>query len=264
MKVAMPQGPEESKLYIRNELPPQSKKVLSLIIVVGLVFVIGNIIGRAEHRVEAQKASFTHLRPEMFPEDGGNPVPASPISDTHEMNDIIPRLEPASTPTAEEMPVAGKVNPLAVLVEPEDPSIYAQPNESVVPNPAVEDPWLNIDDGFLVPHPRREPDDLIQVKVSWYNPALGGPNCFRFVNGYCQSPLANGERWEDNYGIAIACPRVMPFGTIIEFGGKRGICKDRGGKIVQAGHKTYWIDQLLMSPEFAFGTQLVASVWYPG
>lgn len=261
MKVAMPQGPEEVKLNIRHSLPWYVKPGLILLILFGLAFVFGNIIGRAEHRKQYTRPSQTLLEPAMFPEDGGNAVPT--ITQTHELNNIPPQLEPASTPTAEEMPVDGKVNPLAVLVEPEDPSIYAQPNESVVPNPAVEDPWLNIDEGHKVPHPRREPDELIQVVVSWYNPALGGPNCFRFVNGYCQSPLANGERWEENFGIAIACPRSLPFGTVIEFGGKRGICKDRGGKIVQAGHKTYWIDQLLTAPDFAFGTQLTASLWWP-
>lgn len=250
-RIVMPEGPEEAKLYIRHQLPWWVKPGLTILIMILLAFVIGNVVGQ---KSEAYS-------PEVKWDDAGQfPVSAYEESEpnnfsTHEQSQIQPELNLAPEPA---MPRPGYVDPETVLVEP-DPSVYLQPT----PGSPPDDPWAGIDNGHLVPHPRREPDALIQVKVSWYNPELGGPNCFRFVNGYCQSALANGERWEDNYGVALACPREFEFGTVIEFGGKRGVCKDRGGKIVQVGYKLYWVDQLLRQPDFAFGTQLVASVWYP-
>jgi hypothetical protein len=117
-------------------------------------------------------------------------------------------------------------------------------------------------EGGLVPHPRREPDDLRTIKISRYDPRLGGPNCATFVAGYCESGLANGEKWEDNFGISIAAPSTIPFETIVEIGGRLWIVKDRGGKIVDTG-SVVWVDQLSKSGIYPYGHELMASFWYP-
>lgn len=126
--------------------------------------------------------------------------------------------------------------------------------------PAVDEFWEYADG--LVPHPRREPDQLRTVKISRYDPRLGGPNCATFVAGYCQSKLANGEKWEDNFGISIAAPRTIPFGTIVEIGGRLWIVKDRGGKIIETGN-VIWVDQLSKTGIYPYGHELMASFWYP-
>jgi len=122
----------------------------------------------------------------------------------------------------------------------------------------AEDPYAKYDES-KVPHPRREPDRLITVKISRYDPQLGGTNCFRWGNGTCLSNLANGEDWRLNYGIAIACPREYPFGTIMEIGGQLWECKDRGGKI-----RGNWVDQLSAFAIYPYGHEMLASVWLPG
>ena len=73
----------------------------------------------------------------------------------------------------------------------------------------------------------------VSVKMSWYNPALGGPNCLTFVNGECISRMASGERWQDWLGRAAACPPSWPFWTQIRLpGGEEFFCLDRGGAIL--------------------------------
>ena len=96
---------------------------------------------------------------------------------------------------------------------------------------SVVDPYSKYD-GHAVPHPRREPDALVTIKISRYDPQLGGPNCFRWgwdpVKGYysCLSGLSNGERWEVNYEISIACDERWPYYTIVEIDGQLLYCKD--------------------------------------
>jgi hypothetical protein len=88
-------------------------------------------------------------------------------------------------------------------------------------------------------------------------------NCFRVVNNYCQSPLANGERWETNFNIAVACPKEFPFGTVIILeDGSKWECKDRGGKIVFIDNIPY-IDFLVRAPQFTFGSILEVTIIYP-
>lgn len=132
----------------------------------------------------------------------------------------------------------------------------AENNETTGPNPeqVAVDP---------VPHPGRNPDALVTVKISRYDPTLGGTNCFRWVNGYCQSPMANGERWEDKFGWAAACSPEWPFGTIFEIGDRRWSCKDRGGKIKQVRANVYWVDMLSHIAEYPYGHETIASVWFP-
>lgn len=72
--------------------------------------------------------------------------------------------------------------------------------------------------------------------------------------------MANGQRWQDWVGKAIACPPEFPFETIVMIDGKEWICKDRGGAIVYDGN-AFWIDQLLENPQYAFGEMVEAIVY---
>jgi len=100
----------------------------------------------------------------------------------------------------------------------------------------------------------------ILLKISHYNPALGGVNCLTFVDGECISKMASGEEWQEWIDKAIACPRELPFGTKIVVGKEEWICKDRGGAIV-VDNGAYWIDQLTETPRYPFG-ELVWGVVY--
>ena len=105
---------------------------------------------------------------------------------------------------------------------------------------------------------------LIVVKISHYNPSLGGPNCARFVNGECLSKMSNGERWQDYMGNndTIACPVELPFGTKINFGGDVFTCRDRGGGIVITSEGYYWIEILAESVPYKYGELREAWITY--
>ena len=101
------------------------------------------------------------------------------------------------------------------------------------------------------------------VKVSYYNPALGGTNCSNFVEGVCISNMASGYPWQDYMEYAIACPSELPFGTkIIVENQREWICMDRGGAIV-VEDGVYWIDQLTANPEYIFGSVVQAKMILP-
>jgi len=71
------------------------------------------------------------------------------------------------------------------------------------------------------------------IRFSRYDPALGGVNCARFVNGECVSNMASGLDWRDWMDVACACPPEWPFWTkvtLIEHD-RSCYCLDRGGKI---------------------------------
>lgn len=87
------------------------------------------------------------------------------------------------------------------------------------------------------------------IKYSWYWPPLCGKNCAKCVDGKCVSRMANGERWQDFIGYAVACPPEWPFGTRVTLDGKTWVCKDRGGMIV--GN---WVDFLTETPAYVYGT----------
>jgi hypothetical protein len=95
----------------------------------------------------------------------------------------------------------------------------------------------------------------IIVKISHYNPSLGGPNCASFVNGECLSKMSDGERWQDYWGQynTIACPFELPFGTVIRLDGNDFTCRDRGGAIVITGEGYYWIDILAERVPYFYG-----------
>ena len=95
----------------------------------------------------------------------------------------------------------------------------------------------------------------ILVKVSHYDPSLGGVNCAWYENGVCRSLLANGEMWQNYYfsNDTIACPMELPFGTRIMLDENIYTCRDRGGAIIvtQEGH--YWIDILAEKVPYYYG-----------
>lgn len=93
----------------------------------------------------------------------------------------------------------------------------------------------------------------ITLKVSHYNPDLGGTNCANFVDGECISNMANGQDWREWIGEAIACPKELEFGTVIRIDGREWTCRDRGGAIKKHGD-VYWIDQLTPYALVPYGT----------
>ena len=130
-----------------------------------------------------------------------------------------------------------------------------------VPAPVIEQPAIPVVEEKV------SVGTNIMVKVSRYDPALGGVNCFSFVNGECISHMSSGLHWQEYMDVAIACPAELPFWTKIYIRNDAGkirewICLDRGGAILyQDG--VYWIDQLTRNPEYAFGTVMPAVMVLP-
>jgi hypothetical protein len=117
---------------------------------------------------------------------------------------------------------------------------------------------------FSLPAPTQGPTGQnIKVKISWYNPALGGVNCGHFVNGVCVSRMASGLPWQDYIGVAIACPMEVPFHTKIVIDGRSWECLDRGGAIKITPNGEYWVDMLLQQPIYKFGTVTDAVMYLP-
>jgi len=95
----------------------------------------------------------------------------------------------------------------------------------------------------------------IIVKISHYDPNLGGTNCASWYDDYCHSKMSNGERWEDyiEKNDTIACPKELPFGTIIWIEGNNYVCRDRGGAITITPEGYYWIDILANKVSYKYG-----------
>lgn len=102
----------------------------------------------------------------------------------------------------------------------------------------------------------------IDVAVSHYDPSLGGVNCSNFVNNECVSRMANGSDWRKWYELAIACPKELPFNTIVIVENRPWVCMDRGGKIIYE-NGVFWIDQLTKNPKYAFGSVVRAIIILP-
>lgn len=102
-----------------------------------------------------------------------------------------------------------------------------------------------------------------RIRFSRYDPALGGTNCFQFVNGVCVSTMANGEPWAPWMEKACACPPEWPFGTQVILDGKVWICKDRGSAIKTVGGIP-WVDFLTRHPRHAYGEIVTVQVIPPG
>ena len=103
----------------------------------------------------------------------------------------------------------------------------------------------------------------VSVRISTYWPALGGVNCFSFVNGECISRMSSGERWQDWVFRAAACVPEWPFWTQIRLpGGEELICLDRGSKIIIVG-EVPWIDILTNVAPVPYGTIIEIGVLFP-
>ena len=126
--------------------------------------------------------------------------------------------------------------PVAILVNPQG-RISTRPAVTLVPVPTS------------TPVPVQT--DMITVRYSRYDPALGGPNCSRFVNGVCISNMASGHPWVPYMESACACVPEWPFGTVVILDGKEWTCMDRGGKI-QIVNGIPWVDFLTRSPGYSY------------
>ena len=94
--------------------------------------------------------------------------------------------------------------------------------------------------------------ELVTIRYSRYDPALGGVNCARFVGGVCVSNMASGEPWAPWMERACACPPEWAFGTVVVLDGQRWTCMDRGGKI-KFVDSVPWVDFLTRTPQYAYG-----------
>lgn len=99
----------------------------------------------------------------------------------------------------------------------------------------------------------------ITIKVSWYNPALGGTNCGNFIDGECISNMSSGEDWRNWIGKAMACPPEIPFWTKVIIDNREWICLDRGGAITY-NNGVYWVDMLSPEAVYPFGTIMQAKI----
>lgn len=76
----------------------------------------------------------------------------------------------------------------------------------------------------------------VPVQLSNYWPPNGGPNCFMWWDGWCQSPTGSGLPWELAVGLggqAAACPPEWPLFSLVLLKDLNRvlICLDRGGAI---------------------------------
>jgi len=101
------------------------------------------------------------------------------------------------------------------------------------------------------------------IRISYYNPALGGTNCGSWVNGTCVSNMAVGLPWKPWVGKAVACPQDWPFYTrVIIPDGTEWVCLDHGGAIKYVNGTT-WIDFLNYYPPYPFGSLVKAKIIFP-
>lgn len=158
-------------------------------------------------------------------------------------------------------PTATAPSPIMEVPNSKPVKVVVTPVDENEPKPIssyTEEDWAALDEGQGIPHPRREPDRLVTVKVSWYDPELGGINC----SAPCDR-TANGSYVPDWYHKGAACVPSWPMGTVFEVGGYRFQCIDRGGAIQEVRPGVYWVDMLLHQPIFPPGSELSASVWFP-
>jgi hypothetical protein len=94
--------------------------------------------------------------------------------------------------------------------------------------------------------------ETILIRYSHYWPPLGGVNCGNFVGGICVSKMASNKPWADYIGEAVACPKEMPFGTLIVLDGRVWTCLDRGGMIKYVDGVP-WLDFLMEKGAHTYG-----------
>lgn len=142
------------------------------------------------------------------------------------------------------------------------------PSATVTPGEPLEGPHVSMaipDIGEGSKTQENGQERALSAFYSWYNPALGGPNCARFINGVCVSRMASGLRWQDWMGAtpgAVACPPEFPFWTEIIFEGQRWYCLDRGGAI-KTVDGIPWLDFLVTVPHAGFGELVTVEVIWP-
>ena len=113
----------------------------------------------------------------------------------------------------------------------------------------------------FVPVPAKGQYQNMRLRLSYYNPALGGTNCHPAnwkpatnpYGGVCRTALI-GEPWSTWVNIGAACAPDIPLRSriYIEELKKAFICVDRGGAIQRLADGTQFIDLLQ-----------VHAPWYP-
>ena len=101
-----------------------------------------------------------------------------------------------------------------------------------------------------------------KVKVSHYDPALGGTNCSNFQNGVCISHMASGKAWQDWIDKGAACPAEWPFGTRFRLpDGRVFECQDRGGAIRYGADGLPFVDLLTQkNPGYGYGEVITVEI----
>ena len=94
---------------------------------------------------------------------------------------------------------------------------------------------------------------VVKVRVSHYNPALGGVNCAYFAGGECLSHMASGLPWQSHLDKAAACVPEWPFHTRFTLDGHTWECLDRGSAIVTVDGIP-WVDLLEEHASYPFGS----------
>ena len=117
----------------------------------------------------------------------------------------------------------------------------------------------------LQQQPAQQITRTITARMSWYYPNLGGTNCgVPLVNGQCNARMASGQPWQSWVGLAAACPRELPFYSVIQLpGGERFVCLDRGSKIVTLPDSSIWLDLLVEVPPVPYGSMVQVEAIYP-
>ena len=83
------------------------------------------------------------------------------------------------------------------------PAAAAMPDVQRRPAVEVEEPAVEV----VAPEPGPiVTGELVTIRYSRYDPALGGVNCSRFVGGVCISNMASGKPWAPWMERACACP----------------------------------------------------------
>lgn len=210
-------------------------------------------LGKTTDRAEEQKNARATRMAENVEKFGVIPMNKNPIIDGDNHSTDIPTISPDLIMTPEMLSTYAASVFYATLEAGYTPT----PSPTPSPSPTSTDT------------PGTLPTSVYSVdfifKYSYYNPKLGGVNCFLWdaVNNDCISPMANGEDWKNNYGVAVACPPDIALGTIVVVSypdAMKGtwICKDRGSAIV--GN---WIDFLDIKQRAQWGESVSAKLYPP-
>lgn len=180
-------------------LPLITSSLLMIVVIpVGYVWLLGRTIDRQNQAVNARTTEIANGSYQMFSQMSGTLTAAAPLPPVN--------------------PNAGDVSRYLT------PQVVIMATTETTPTP----------------HATATPYHVIMnFRYSYYNPKLGGVNCLYWdVNlSDCTSLLADGERWQDNFGKVLACPPDIALGTVFDILAPPELahiwtCKDRGGAIV--------------------------------